>query len=95
MNEEVGIRLELFPFATTCEQINGHTHLAIAGCDLAGLAEKYGTPLYVYDRATLDENVRLYKDALSAGYPSLSGITYAGKAYLCLAIAQWSQTQDL
>ncbi len=28
--------------------------LTIAGCDLARLAERYGTPLYLYDRATLD-----------------------------------------
>src|SRR4029078_9658629 len=67
----------------------------IAGHDVSALAHRYGTPLYVYDRATLEASVKSYVEALSAYYPFLSHITYAGKAFLCKAIAEWTQTHDL
>jgi diaminopimelate decarboxylase len=69
--------------------------LTIGGCDLETLAEEYGTPLYLYDRATLDGAVSAYKDTLAAHYPGEWGITYAGKAFLCTAIAQWAQGHGL
>jgi len=84
-------RLELFPNTTKIE----NDMLTIAGCNLAGLAEEYGTPLYVYDRVTLDASVTCYQRALSKDYPALSGLTYASKAFLCTAIAQWTQQHGL
>lgn len=84
-------RLALFPDST---QILNDS-LFIAGHDIAALADQYGTPLYVYDRATLDASVKTYKDALSAYYPFSSHLTYAGKAFLCKAIAEWTQTHEL
>ncbi len=78
-------RLLLFPDTT---QIEGDV-LTIAGCDLAALAETFGTPLYLYDRATLDHAVEAYRQALAAAYPGPSGLTYAGKAFLCRALAEW------
>lgn len=80
-------RLALFPVSTKIENDN----LTIAGHDLASLADRYGTPLYMYDRASLDLSARTYTDALSAHYPAASTITYAGKAFLCKAIAAWTQ----
>ena len=84
-------RLKLFPDTTTIE----NDALTIAGCNLSALADEYGTPLYLYDRATLDASVTVYQRALAAHYPAESGLTYAGKAFLCLAIAQWCRQQDL
>jgi diaminopimelate decarboxylase len=84
-------RLQLFPDSTTIE----NDSLTIAGHDLASLADRYLTPLYLYDRATLDSSVKSYTDALSAYYPAPSHITYAGKAFLCKAIAEWTQSHDL
>ena len=84
-------RLALFPDST---QIQSDS-LFIAGQDLASLAERYGTPLYVYDRATLEASVADYQTALQRYYPASSHITYAGKAFLCKAIAQWTQTHGL
>jgi diaminopimelate decarboxylase len=49
----------------------------------------------VYDRLTLESSVKAYTEALSAHYPSPAHITYAGKAFLCKAIAEWTQTHDL
>jgi diaminopimelate decarboxylase len=84
-------RLVLFPDSTQLH--NGS--LFIAGHAIAALADQYGTPLYMYDRITLDASVKTYADALSAHYPFSSHITYAGKAFLCKAIAEWAQTHDL
>lgn len=80
-------RLKLFPDSTTSEAGS----LFIAGHDLASLAADYGTPLYIYDRATLNASAKSYTDALSAYYPARSHITYGGKAFLCKAIAAWTQ----
>jgi len=49
----------------------------------------------VYDRSTLDLAVTEYKSALRAYYPNASTITYAGKAFLCKAIAEWAKTHNL
>jgi len=84
-------RLALFPDST---QIRNDA-LFIAGQALASLADRFGTPLYIYDRLTLEASVKSYRDALSASYPFASHITYAGKAFLCTAIAEWTQTHDL
>jgi diaminopimelate decarboxylase len=62
----------------------------IAGHNLAALADRYGTPLYVYDRATLDASAAEYQSALRRYYPAASHITYAGKAFLCKAIISLS-----
>lgn len=88
-------RLELFPISAGVEQKQSSLELTIAGLNLAALAEEYGTPLYLYDRATMDANVLRYRQALNKAYPAGSGLTYAGKAYLCLGIAQWSRQQGL
>jgi diaminopimelate decarboxylase len=84
-------RLSLFPEAT---RVRGDS-LFLAGHSLASLADGYGTPLYVYDRATLDLAAAEYQSALRAYYPGESHITYAGKAFLCKAIAAWTQLHNL
>lgn len=61
-------------------KINDAGNLEIGGCDLVILAEKYGTPLYVLDEATIRKNCRDYKDAFK-GYPKVN-MMYASKA-LC------------
>ena len=45
--------------------------LNMAGRSLASLADEYGTPLYLYDRATMDASVAAYKAALKTHYPGL------------------------
>lgn len=84
-------RLNLFPITTKIE----NNELTIGGSQITALASQYGTPFYLYDRATLDAAVYEYRSALDASYPASASITYAGKAYLCTAIAQWSQQHGL
>ena len=82
-------RLALFPKRTGIHFQGGQDRLSIGGCDLKTLAEDYGTPLYLYDAATLDNRIGKYRQALSEYYPGIAGLVYAGKAFLCLALAQW------
>ncbi|MBN2549945.1 MAG: diaminopimelate decarboxylase [Anaerolineales bacterium] len=88
-------RLELFPRSTRLESRGGQSFLSIAGTSLIELAKQYGTPLYIYDQSTLDDAVQRYRQALADSYPGPSGLTYAGKAFLCLGMAQWTQQQGL
>jgi diaminopimelate decarboxylase len=69
--------------------------LVIAGFNLTSLADKYGTPLYLYDKFTLDSSVNNYKNLLARYYPARASITYAGKAYLSVAIARWTEQHGL
>jgi diaminopimelate decarboxylase len=92
---EVPLRLALLPVTARIEARQGEERLVIADCDLAALADRYGTPLYLYDQATLDAAVDTYRWAAACAYPGESGITYAGKAFLCVALAQWAHRRDL
>jgi diaminopimelate decarboxylase len=91
----VSDRLALFPTSTRIQVESWPERLVIAGCDLTKLAKQHGTPLYLYDQATMDGAVRAYQQALATSYPGRWGITYAGKAFLCVAMAQWVHRRGL
>lgn len=84
-------RLELFPVSTKIEKDS----LTIAGHNISSLADSHGTPFYIYDRATMDDAAMGYKSVLASLYPAPASVTYAGKAFLCKAIAQWTQLHGL
>ena len=84
-------RLALFPDSTRIQ----NDSLTIAGRTFASLADEYGTPLYIYDRETMDASVADYRGGLQAHYPALSELTYASKAFLCKAIAEWTHQQKI
>ena len=63
--------------------------LSVAGHDVAELAKQYGTPLYLYDAATMRGQINALKSALAAFYPGPCEITYAAKAYFSLGIARY------
>ena len=88
-------RLDLFPITTRITPVKDHSQITIAGLSLADLADQFGTPLYVYDVETMSEAVKAYQNALQTHYPGKSGITYAGKAFLCIAMAKWVAQQGL
>ncbi|MCY4109527.1 MAG: diaminopimelate decarboxylase, partial [Chloroflexi bacterium] len=52
---------------------------------IVDLVPEFGSPLYVYDEATIRAMCRSYVDVLSENYPNFS-VTYAGKAYIDLAV---------
>ncbi|HAJ36457.1 MAG TPA: diaminopimelate decarboxylase [Chloroflexi bacterium] len=90
-------RLALFPLTTAIAPMpgDGRTALTIGGCDLRMLAAEHGTPFYCFDAATLDAAAQAYQSALARHYPGESAVTYAGKAYLSRAMAQWTQRRQL
>lgn len=85
-------RLEIFPTTVeiTGSGLGPNDELTLAGHSLAGLAQEYGTPLYLYDQATMDGAVTEYRTALDRHYPGSAEITYAGKAYLSATMACWA-----
>lgn len=93
MDTTITKRLQLFPRSTTFQELD--SILTIAGQRLDELAERFGTPLYIYDERTLADAVERYRHALDEHYPAGSGITYAGKAFLILAMAQWVKQKGL
>jgi len=56
-------------------------HLFVGGCDTVELAHEFGTPLYVFDEATLRNRARTYTQAFASRYPSVL-LCYAAKAFL-------------
>lgn len=70
----------LTPITTT---VNQDGHLSIGGCDLIELAQKYATPLYVFDEETIRAVCRDYKKAFSS-YEKVN-MMYASKALCSLA----------
>lgn len=61
--------------------------VSLAGVSLANLARDYGTPLYVFDEATIRAQCRTFRRAFAARWPQ-SAIAYASKAYLSPALCQ-------
>lgn len=65
--------------------INEKRHLTIGRVDAAALAEKFGTPLYVYDENRIRERYREFYKSFSFLYPNVE-IKYACKANASLAV---------
>nr|RNJ69918.1 MAG: diaminopimelate decarboxylase [Leptolyngbya sp. IPPAS B-1204] len=67
-------------------RVNGQNHLEIGGCDVPALVQRFGTPLYILDEATLRAACRQYRQAFQTYYPGESLVIYASKAWNCLAV---------
>jgi diaminopimelate decarboxylase len=63
--------------------------LSIGGCDLGELAERFGTPLFVYDEAHLRARCREAVKAFG------DGVAYASKAFLCVAMARLAHEEGM
>ena len=67
-------------------EINEAGALRIGGCDFPELAERFGTPLYIYDEASVRDACREYLLQFGELLPGIR-ILYAAKAYLSPALA--------
>lgn len=65
-----------------CENLlrNGNGELCFAGMPLSDLADKYGTPLYLYDEDRIRHNCRTYLEAVREGFGDDARVMYASKA---------------
>lgn len=78
--------LSLLPDSST---IGPDGRLSIGGCDVAELAAEFGTPLFIYDEATLRARCR---EAVAAFGPE---VAYASKAFLCRAMARLAHEEGM
>jgi len=74
--------------------INEAGHLAIGGCDAVDLVRDYGSPLYVFDEATLRGQCRDFVTEFRKLYPE-TRVRYAAKAYLGRALAALIKEEGL
>jgi len=58
--------------------------LVVGGCDVVEVAERFGTPVMIMDRTTVESNAA--KIVSELGDPAK--VFYAGKAFLCIALCQ-------
>lgn len=74
---------------------NGKGYLEIGGCDTLELAEKFGTPLYVYDEAYIRAMMRVFKDTIDENYGGHGNVLYASKAFSCLAMYRIAKQEGI
>jgi len=73
---------------------NRACHLEIGGCDCVELARQFGTPLYVFDEATLRRQCRTFRRAFERRHDDVC-VLYASKAFLHPALLAVFQQEGL
>jgi diaminopimelate decarboxylase len=63
-------------------RVNAAGHMEVGGCDLVELARQHGTPLYIYDEATVRQRASEYVAAMG----SAGQVLYSAKAFASLRI---------
>ncbi len=81
MTEQVD-RLLLFPLTA---KVNNQGHLIIGGCDTVELATEFGTPLYLFDEATLRSKCAEFKTEFGQRYTKTT-VIYSCKAFINKAL---------
>lgn len=75
-------------------QVNSKGHLEIGGMDAVQLAEKYGTPLNVYDVSIIRDRAREFVDTFDK--LGVEGkVAYASKAFSTVAMLQVAKQENL
>ncbi len=72
--------------------------LTVGGLDVREVASEFGTPAYVLDEDDFRSRAREFKQAFGEGFLDLCGgadVYYAGKAFLCTAVARWIHEEGL
>ena len=68
--------------------------LVVGGCAAGELAERYGTPLYVYDAATLRARAQAYREAVD-GHPAGGLVAFAAKACATVGVLRLLASEGL
>ena len=76
-------------------KMNTKGHLEIGGADCVQLAEKFGTPLYVFDEAYIRNMMRVYRDCIQNEYNGNGMVLYASKAFSCKAIYRIADQENI
>ncbi len=73
----------------------GDGAVEVGGVDVRELAARFGTPAYVLDEADFRARAVAFRDSFGEAFADLAGgapgadVYYAGKAFLCTAVARW------
>lgn len=70
-------------YVSDCISVNEKGHLTIGGADTVELAEKYGTPAYIFDENEIRNNLREFKKSIDENYGGNGLVVYASKAFCC------------
>ena len=81
----------IFPLTTA---VNTADRLEIGGCDVADLVREFGSPLYVFDQATLQAQVNGFVNAFQSRYPN-SRVVYACKAFINVGLARYLASLEI
>ncbi|MCR1161243.1 diaminopimelate decarboxylase [Paenarthrobacter sp. UW852] len=77
---------------------NDAGEVAIDGITVSELKEQYGTPLFVMSESDFRSRARAFKDAFDEAFADICGgvdVYYAGKSFLCTAVASWVADEGL
>lgn len=69
-------------------------HLNIGGCDVVELAERFGTPLFVFDEETIRDRCRAYMSAFKKQGLDFE-VIYAAKAFMSIAVIKMIAEEGL
>ncbi|MDP9935204.1 diaminopimelate decarboxylase [Paenarthrobacter nicotinovorans] len=72
--------------------------LTIDGIAVSELKEQFGTPLFVMSESDFRSRARDFKDSFDAAFADICGgvdVYYAGKSFLCTAVASWVAEEGL
>jgi len=75
-------------WSSTAHKVDGELH--VGGLPVADLVAEHNTPAYVLDEDDFRARARAFRDAFSA-----YDVYYAGKAFLCTAVARWVSEEGL
>lgn len=84
-------KIQVFPITA---KANAKGHLVIGGCDVPEMAEQLGTPLYIFDEATLRHMCTEFKREFTRRYTN-SQVIYACKAYINPYLARLLKEEGL
>lgn len=76
-------------------KINNDGHLEIGGADAVELAQRFGTPLYVFDEAHIRKMMNAYKSVIENFYGGNGLVLYASKAFACTAIYAIAKQEEI
>ena len=85
--EHIDLPARIWPLTARAGADGG---ISVGGVTLAAIAARYGTPAYVLDEDDVRQRCREYRQALPD-----AEIAYAGKAFLCRAMARWVDEEGL
>lgn len=82
---------------STTTRRNSEGAVEVGGVDVRRIAEEVGTPAFILDEDDFRGRAREFRDAFAEAFAPHAGadVYYAGKAFLCGAVARWVQEDGL